>query len=58
MPLFSLTLEVIRALLFGSHVIVSFTLRVRSRRIADLMFAGTFGEYVLTSGPSFESAAE
>ena len=40
MLLLSLTFEVTRTLFFGSQVIVSLTLRVRSRRIADLIFAG------------------
>ena len=58
MLLLSLTFDVTRTLFLGSHVIVVLTLRVRSRRIADLILAGTFGEYVYTSGPSFLTALE
>ncbi len=58
MRLLSLYFDVTRTLCLGSHRIVNVSLRVRSRRIADLMLRATFGEYVLTSGPSSLSAAE
>ena len=58
MPLLSLYLEATRTRLCLSQTIVNLSLRVRSRRIADLTLRATFGEYVLTSGPSSLSAAE